>query len=198
MKNGKFAKRGVATKVLVMVLALMMVVGLSVGGTLAWLTSQTNEVVNTFTATDIKITLEETEGLTNGVWNNKVIPGVTYDKDPVVTVTSDTTVDCYLFVEFKEEGNPSTYFTYTSTLNTDNGWTQGDGTDIPSNVWYRTVGVEDATKSWHLLANDEITVKTSVTKDNMAAAAAAKLTYTAYAIQTEGFDSAAKAWDEID
>ena len=36
MKNGKYNKRrGVATKVLTMTLALMLVVGLSIGGTLA-------------------------------------------------------------------------------------------------------------------------------------------------------------------
>ena len=92
--------------------------------------------------------------------------------------------------------------TYTSNLTPDNGWTQGDGTAIPADVWYRTVLKTDGTKSWHLLSGDTVTVNAeSVTKDTMADAAKAELVYTAYAAQlhkngTQDF-TAAEAWEVL-
>lgn len=164
-------------KKIALLMACVMAFGIAVGGTLAWLTDETDSVVNTFTATDIEITLAETEDN----WNKKMIPGATYTKDPIVAVTDETTVDCYLFVKFEETENASTYLTYTSNLTEDNGWKKVAGED---DVWYRIVKTTDATKSWHLLAEDEVTVNgETVTKDNMSAAAATKLTYTAYAAQ---------------
>lgn len=190
MSNGKFAKRkGVATKMMFMILAVVLIVGISVGGTLAWLTATTTPVTNTFTTSDIDITLTETfntdsdNDKTNDCWTAQMIPGYSYTKDPTVSVSQDS-VDCYLFVKFEEEGNPSAYLDYTSTLTADNGWTRGDGTDIPVNVWYREVKSTDTTRSWELLDKNTVTVSsTGVTKDNMSTAAQAKLTYTAYAAQ---------------
>lgn len=208
MSNGKFSKRkGVATKAMFVILAVVLIVGISVGGTLAWLTATTDTVTNTFTTSDIVITLEETfntdsnkDGV-NDCWKAQMIPGYSYTKDPTVSVSADS-VDCYLFVKFVEEGNPSTYLEYTSTLTTANGWTQGDGTDIPANVWYREVKSADTIRSWELLKDNTVTVSsTGVTKDNMSTAARAKLTYTAYASQlyksaSEKFDPA-EAWATV-
>ena len=183
MKNGKYSKRrGVASKTLVLALAVMLIVGATVGGTIAWLTAQTESVVNTFSATDIKVTLEETEGLNEqGKWKNAMVPGVSYDKDPVVTVTDETTVDCYLFVKFVENDAARTYLNYTSTLTEANGWkVVPDETD----VWYRIVKTTDETKSWNLLEGDKVTVNgETVTKENMATASQASLTYKAFAVQ---------------
>ena len=201
MKNGKYSKRrGVASKTLVLALAVMLIVGATVGGTIAWLTAQTESVVNTFSATDIKVTLEETEGLNEqGKWKNAMVPGVSYDKDPVVTVTDETTVDCYLFVKFVENDAARTYLNYTSTLTEANGWkVVPDETD----VWYRIVKTTDETKSWNLLEGDKVTVNgETVTKQTMTEAAGAKLTYTAYAVQlakssTENF-TATEAWAKV-
>ena len=183
MKNGKYSKRrGVASKTLVLALAVMLIVGATVGGTNACLTAQTESVVNTFSATDIKVTLEETEGLNEqGKWKNAMVPGVSYDKDPVVTVTDETTVDCYLFVKFVENDAARTYLNYTSTLTEANGWkVVPDETD----VWYRIVKTTDETKSWNLLEGDKVTVNgETVTKENMATASQASLTYKAFAVQ---------------
>ena len=86
MSNGKFAKRkGIATKTMFMILAVVLIVGISVGGTLAWLTDTTTPVTNTFTVGDINITLAESENL-----NLKMVPGNTITKDPKVTVKGDT------------------------------------------------------------------------------------------------------------
>lgn len=185
------------------IVAVVLVLCCAIGGTLAWLTAKSDVVKNTFAPSDINITLTETPNTDTDndgkadAWKADMIPGFSYAKDPVVTV-KDGSVDCYLFVKFEENGNPATYLTYTSTLTTTNGWTQGDGTNIPSNVWYRVVKATDTTKTWNLLAGNTIAVKDTVTKDNMATAANAELVYTAYATQlykSNGVEfSAAEAW----
>ena len=192
-------------RTIALLLALVLVLGAAIGGTIAWLTSATQTIENTFTVGDVAITLTETWNTDSDdadtiadSWSAKMIPGTTYTKDPVVAVTSDTNVDCYLLVKFEETDNPDTYLNYTSTLTTANGWTKGDGTDIPSNVWYREVKTTDTVKSWHLLEGDEVTVDaTAVTKSNMTDAAKAKLTYTAYAVQKDNVATAAAAWDLV-
>lgn len=186
------------------IVAVVLVLCCAIGGTLAWLTAKSDVVKNTFAPSDINITLTETPNTDTDndgkadAWKADMIPGFSYAKDPVVTVEGGS-VDCYLFVKFEENGNPATYLTYTSTLTTTNGWTQGDGTNIPSNVWYRVVKATDTTKTWNLLAGDTIAVKDTVTKDNMATAANAELVYTAYATQlykSAGVQfTAAEAWD---
>ena len=66
--------------------AVLLVVGVAIGGTLAWLTAQSDTVVNTFTTSDIEIELKEDIGKTSN-YQFKMIPGYTIDKDPKVTVS---------------------------------------------------------------------------------------------------------------
>lgn len=96
MRNGKYAgkRRSVfGTKGLTLVLALMLVVGCVVGGTLAWLTAESSEVTNTFTTSDIKVELSETKGN-----SFKIVPGATSEKDPTAKVTKGSE-KCYLYVK---------------------------------------------------------------------------------------------------
>lgn len=213
MKQGKYAapvrrrRRRNTLKPMLIAMAVVLLLGCVTGGTLAWLTSATDPVTNTFTTADVSITLTETFNTDsnndnkNDKWVAQMIPGYSYTKDPVVTVEGGSE-DCWLFVKFEENNNASTYLTYTSNLSTDNGWTQGDGTKIPSNVWYRSVTKSNGDQSWHLLSGDTVTVNAeSVTKDTMTAAANAQLVYTAYAAQykksaTVAF-TAAEAWEVL-
>lgn len=206
-KSRKRSKYCVSTQVFVSLLALVLVLGCAVGGTIAWLTAETAPVVNTFTVGDINIDLTETYNTdtdNDGVkdaWQAQLIPGFSYDKDPEVSVEAGSE-DCYLFVKFEEKNSPANCLTYTSNLTADNGWTQGDGDDIPANVWYRKVLASDTTRSWELLSGNTITVKDSLTKDNMPAAnATPELAYTAYAVQlykSAGVEfTAAEAWAKI-
>lgn len=191
-----------ARKVLLLVLCLVLVVSATVMGTLAYLTDQTAEVKNTFTVGKVDIDLFETNDDGDHVMANEyqLIPGATYAKDPTVEVTDDSE-DCYLFVKFEENNNASTYITYISTLTTANGWTPGNGTDIPTNVWYRVVHKSDSTKSWKLLDGDKITINAeTVTNDSMNAAQNAELVYTAYACQLMNDNTeftAAQAWATV-
>lgn len=218
MKNGKFAKRrGVATKTLVLVLAVMMIVGISVGGTLAWLTAKSDTVENTFTVGDINITLTETwntesDATNDGLdsWSAKLIPGTEYAKDPKVTVLANSE-KCYLFVEFNETNttiNNKAILTYTSMLTEANDWTQGTGADgngVPTNVWFRVVEMSSTDTSFQLLAgttankDGAVTVNPQITKGDIEdiGTATPKLTYTAYAVQYENMTSAGEAWSNV-
>lgn len=194
-------------KTLALLLALVLVFGAAVGGTIAYLTDTTDPVTNTFTVGKVDITLTETFNTdtdgdrTNDAWKAQLIPGTTYAKDPVVTVTNDSE-DCWLFVKFEEKNSPKTYLDYTSNLTAENGWTQGDGPIIPANVWYRAVDKAATDTSFQLLAGDNIyptgciSVKDTVTNQNMNTAANAQLVYTAYACQSANM-SVEAAWAAV-
>lgn len=93
---------------MIVTLALVAVVG--VGATLAYLTSTTGTVTNTFTVGKVAISLTETskDGKENttktGFDYENVLPGSTYDKEPVVTVADDSE-DCWVFVKFNNPSN---------------------------------------------------------------------------------------------
>lgn len=189
-------------KTLISIIAVALVICVSIGGVLAYLTAKTNTITNTFTVGKVDLSLTETWNTdsdgdgTNDSWSAKIIPGKEYTKDPVVTVEADSE-ECWLFVKFDENNSPANYFDYTSTLTEANGWIQGDGTNIPANVWYRSVPASDKDTAWHLLDGDKITINgDKVNATNMNAAAAAELAYTAYAVQKEGLD-AKTAWSKL-
>ena len=189
-------------KKLTTVLAIVLVVALSVAGTYAYLTSQTATITNTFTVGKVNIDLKETFNTdadgdgTKDCWKMQLIPGTSAVKDPTVTVKADSE-KCYLFVKFEEKNSPATYLSYTSTLTDAKGWTK---LNTESNVWYRVVDKASTDTSFVLLQADGngnmVTVKDTVTNDNMAEAAKAELVYTAYACQYEGM-SPAQAWAEV-
>lgn len=159
--------------------AVMMIVGIAAGGTIAWLTDHTAEVKNTFTVGNIDIDLTET------TTDYKMIPGKTIAKDPKVTVEAGSEAS-YVFVKVDESTDPklSDYISYTIAA----GWTQVEGTD---NVYYRQVeAVTDEDVSFDVLEGNKVTVKDTVTKEMMDALEETgegyrpTLTFTAYAIQS--------------
>ena len=186
-------------KTLALLTATIMLFGVVVGGTLAWLTAKANPVVNTFTIGDVAIDLYEMDG-NYKVYENEyqLVPGQKYTKNPTVKVLDSTNVDCYLFVEFTEGEKNNLYLNYESNLNTAEGWTQGNGTEIPKNVWYRTVKTTDSVKSWQLIKNDEISINgNTVTESSMEDAVAnTKLEYKAYAVQFDNL-TVEQAWAEV-
>lgn len=86
-------------KTLVLVCCAALLVCISVGATVAYLTSKTDVVNNTFTVGDIVITLDEApvDAMGNVVTGNRVtnndyklLPGHTYTKDPTIHVDKDS------------------------------------------------------------------------------------------------------------
>ena len=187
-------RRSVSSKTFVVMLALVLALGCAVGGTIAWLTKTTPEVKNTFTYGKIDITLTETTGE-----NYKIIPGKNLPKDPKVTVKANSET-CYLFVKVVEDG---TFVTgkVTYTIRAD-GWTKGDGTDIPENVYYRVVPAAETDTVFYMLTGDTanpngvVTVSPDLSKDDIKNLTNPTLSFTAYAIQKEGFADAKAAWAE--
>ncbi len=192
MSNGKFAKRkGVATKTMFMILAVVLIVGISVGGTLAWLTAQSETVTNTFTTSDIKVELKETTGT-----EYKMVPGNTITKDPQATVLTGSE-ECYLFVKLEKSTNFDDFMTYDIA----DGWTELPGVD---GVYYRTVLTAEMGTGFSVLKDDQVTVRDTVTKGDMNSLTEntyPTLTVTAYASQlyksaSEEFN-AADAWANV-
>lgn len=183
-------------KGLALVLALTLLVVGVVAGTLAWLTAKSDTVTNTFTTSDIKVKLEETTGT-----NYKMIPGYTISKDPKATVL-DGSEECYLFVKLEKSGDFDQFLTYTMA----EGWTKLDG--VTDTVYYRVVDgtTNQIGTAYSVLKGDQVTVKDSVTKEQMNAldngtAAKPTLKITAYASQlhknaTDIFDPS-DAWNNI-
>ena len=192
----KRKKKGVSTKVFLSLLALVLVVGCAVGGTIAWLTATTEPVVNTFTYGKIKIDLAETTG--NAY---KIIPGVNISKDPKVTVIGGSEA-CWLFVKVAEKG---TFVTDKVTYSIANGWTALDATNHPG-VYYREVEAVTADTGFYVLAGDTtypngvVTVSENLTKVDIKDLTEnhPQLIFTAYAVQKDGIDTAADAWAKVD
>lgn len=187
-------------KILALVLAMVLLVVGVAAGTLAWLTSKSDVVVNTFTTSNIKVELKETTGS-----EYKMVPGYTISKDPKATVLKGSE-ECYLFVKLDKSKDFDKYLEYVIA----DGWTQltkdDKGNDITDLVYYRMVETADIGTAYSVLANDQVTVKGSVTKTDMSAidngtAVRPTLTIAAFASQLyksadEKF-SAAAAWANI-
>lgn len=192
-------KAGRSFRGLVLVLALALIVGVAGGATFAWLTATSGPVTNTFTYGDINIELKETTGD-----SYKIIPGVDIAKNPKVTVKAGSEA-CWLFVKVDEENWPE--FTDGAGENAvrkvkydiADGWTKGDGTNIPANVYYREVAAKDAAQEFPVLKDNKITVSDTLTKIDIKdiSTTTPKLSITAYAIQKDGMDTAEKAWATI-
>lgn len=183
-------RRSVGMKTFVAMLALVLVIGCAVGGTVAWLTAQTEPVVNTFTCGNINIDLTETKPKDRQA---KIIPGVDIEKDPKVIVKANSEA-CWLFVKVEEEGT----FTNEVTYFIDEGWTKGDDdTKIPENVYYRKVDAVTSDKDFAVLKDNKIYVSENLTKEDIKGINDhPTLTFTAYAVQKDGITDVADAWEK--
>lgn len=189
--QGKHCRRGMGGKAFTAMLALTLVLAAywAVGGTAAWLAAKSDPIASTFTFGDINITLTETDHQEQ----IKIIPGVDIPKDLKVTVLADS-VDCWLFVKVEEAG---TFVPDKVTYAIADGWTKGDGSPIPENVYYRQVKGATTDSVFSVLAGDKITVSETLTKADIENITDPTLTFTAYAVQKEGINTAADAWEKI-
>ena len=190
-------KKNNVKKVAAVLLAVVMVVGCSIGATVAYLQMKTDSIKNTFTTSDVTITLTESKGEgTDLAKSFKMVPGAEIKKDPTVTVSTDSE-DCYVFVKIDESANLDQYISYAVNVDV---WTELDGVD---GVYYFVA--DTAAKkgyAYSVLAENKVTVNTSVTKDMMTTAETAipTMTFTAYAIQKNYLPNgggAAAAWNLV-
>ena len=191
----KISRRNSRIRNVLLIVSMMLVVAMaSVGVTVAWLTDKTETITNTFTNSDVGITLTETQGTDNGVNGKsfKMVPGQPIGKDPKVQVLANSE-ECWVFVKLEESPNLDDFITYT----VDSGWTQLPGVD---GVYYREQDATGANPSnaYSVIAGDEVTVNGNVTKEMLTTNfTEPTLKVTAYAVQKAGSADAASAWAKL-
>lgn len=188
----------------VFIMLALVVIGNSVSGTVAWLVSKPESTVSTFTLGDINITLAESDFGSQP----KIIPGVDIKRDPKVTVMANSEA-CWLFVKVEERNWPDfeeENGTRKVSYSVNNGWNVL--TNNPG-VYFREVSAEDAQKGidYTVLAGNEscpsgvIKVSQELTKEEINSIRSSEkqpsLTFTAYAVQRAGIDTAAAAWATV-
>lgn len=198
-----------ARKILVSLAALALVAAISIGGTLAYLTSK-DEVKNTFTVGNVTITMDETDvddstkDAARDTENSyKLLPGKTYTKDPIIHVDANSE-SCYLFVTIKneiaaiEDANNSVEKQMEAK-----GWAKVNGVTGVNNL-YVYIGTEENASDPKVVAADadvtvfeQIAIKgEGVTNEGLKDYAGKTIVVNAYAIQAEGFSgkTAAQIW----
>ena len=187
MKNK--TNRTVSIKIAALIAAIVLVIGCTAGGTVAWLVSKPAAITNVFTVGNINAELAETAK------EFKIVPGVDIAKDPVATVKANSE-DCYLFVQLTEANWP----TFTEAGSTTRkvkyeiakGWTKLESAD---GVYYREVTKKDTDQPFDVLQDNRVTVSSTLTKKEANdIQKAPKLTVAVYAVQKESMGSVDKAW----
>lgn len=205
-----------AKKAMLMTLCAIILVVATVFGTMAYLTS-TDEVVNTFTVGNVAIKLDEAPVDGNGKATTgdrvkansyKLLPGHTYNKDPMVTLLAGSEESYVkMTVTFSKANELDAIFApdgadLTSIFNgydSANWIAKGNTKDATANTrtyefWYKeAVGAPTADVALDALF-DSITVPSSINKEQLKTIEGMTITVNAYAIQADGFADAAAAW----
>ncbi len=205
-------------KSIALVMMAVLLVAASVMGTLAYLTS-TATVKNTFTVGKVAITLDEAEVTEYGeavtpasrVKENtyKLLPGHTYNKDPMVTVLAGSEPSYIkMTVTFSKANELDAIFAPTGGADlisifkgydAANWINKGNTKDATANTrtyefWYKeAVGAPDGDVALDALF-DSITVPGEITQKQLETIADMTITVNAYAIQADGSTDAADAW----
>lgn len=192
-------------KKLTTVLAIVLVVALSVAGTYAYLTAQTDTVTNTFTAAGLasSFSLDESQAnqqpdgsytlnLNERVQANaySVVPKVNLAKDPTVHVMLEKNVGAYVFLAVDNNLGDG----LTATID-DTQWTALNKTYTANGaewtIYYKQLaGSENpAQVDINVLANQQIVVGDTVAEN------CGNIVFNAYLTQSAGFTSALDAWN---
>ena len=189
-----YAKKSVSMKVVVLLLAVVLLIGCVAGGTLAYLMAKSSTVNNTFVAGEIgTLTLSETTG------NSYIVtPGVDITKDPTVTFNGNN-VAAYVFLKVEATGwtvsGSDTTYTYSIGTNQEMNWVLDGWTKLEDGVYYKEVGANAGEQSWSVIKDSKITVSSEITKADISDYTKG-LSFTAYAIQKDGFTTVAAAWSQ--
>ena len=206
----------------IILFSLFLILMVGVAGVYAYLTDITDTKTNVFTVGKVEITLDETDvddSTPNKDRDNsntyKIIPGVTFDKDPMVTVKAGS-ADCWVFVEVIDEektynGNvykSSDFLTYSITTVSDgvSKWNE-----LEDNVYYCKMTDVETDTTLTILDGNKVIAKNTVTKEMLNDIAneeySPKLEFKAYAIQIYKSDidddgdveefTAAEAWAQL-
>lgn len=205
------------SKALLLMLCAVLLVAASVLGTMAYLTS-TDTVTNTFTVGKVQIKLDEAKANPDGTLvpnadrvkanSYKLLPGHTYNKDPMVTVLKGSeSAYIKMTVTFSNAKELDAIFApngaeMTSIFNgyDSTNWTyKGNTKDTNANTrtyefWYKeAVAATNADVALDALF-DSITIPGTINNTQLDTIKGMTITVNAYAIQADGFASADAAW----
>ena len=188
-------RKTVARVLLLSLCAVLLVVG-SVWGTVAFLKSS-DSVKNTFTVGKVAITLDEAqvneyglrvEGAARVKENTyKLIPGHTYTKDPTVHFAPGSEAS-WLFVKVENGLSEIETDTTIAAQIAANGWAVLEGNN---GVYYKKVAANETNAAIDYPVFATFIISGTA---NVASYKNAEINVTAYAIQADGFDTAAAAW----
>ena len=196
MKNSKLRR------ILLTLACAVLLVSLSVGATLAYLTSTPTKVTNTFVVGEVKIELDEADvdgSKTNVTTEGRdkenayhLYPAKTFDQDPTVHVLTGSE-KCYVFVkvengiadiETEEEGK-----TIAEQMEA-KGWFAVPGYESQNIYYYGSeTKATIAEAGNNLIVFEKFTIASDVQAAELATYATAQIVITAYAIQEDGFDA---------
>ncbi len=153
------------------------------GGTYAYLQGETEDVVNTFNTNEVLVELDETTGS-----EYEIVPGMSSEKDPTVTVNA--TVPAYVYVEVTDATDGLV------TYELADGWTALDGVE---NVYYREVEASDAEQTFAVLKDNTVSYDAALANSDMlnedgTLKDGLTLTFKASAVQKEPFANAVDAY----
>ena len=205
------------SKALLLTLCAVLLVAASVLGTMAYLTSS-DAVTNTFTVGSVAIKLDEAQANPDGTLvpnvdrvkanSYKLLPGHTYNKDPMVTVLRGSEPSYVkMTVTFSKANELDAIFApggadLTSIFGgyNDANWIYKDNTKNAAadtrtyEFWYKeAVGAPDGDVALDALF-DSITVPGTITGEQLKTIEGMTITVNAYAIQADGFADAGAAW----
>ena len=202
-------------KKIAVAVSLLLVLALSVGGTIAWLTDS-DSVTNTFTIGKVDITLNETTGN-----SYKIMPGRVTAKNPVVTVVGNSE-NSYVFIKIEKLNGAVTYtpagtetpvttsFGDFISFSVNEEWKTATG--LPDGVYYQEYTSQQDNKTYQVLGEKTTTdgtdgskgaveIPNSVTMEMITALKNSQknpeLKITAYAIQKEGTGTVTEAWAKL-
>ena len=181
-------KRSMSGKALAVLVAVVLLIGCAVGGTVAWLVAKGGTIENTFTVGNIKVSLYETSRTYH------IVPGKNIAKDPRALVEADSE-ECYLFVKVVEKNWPTFTEEDRTTRKVDYKLAEG-WIELEDGVYYREVSKSTENQVFQILKDDQVTVSENLTKRDLDTVnTQPKLTFTVYAVQKEGVNSASDAWN---
>lgn len=192
-------------KIMALMMALMLLVGCVVGGTVAWLVAESQTVTNTFCIGQVALTLNEAKVNLYGqmldaegnvtdkvaeaarVTENKykLIPGHNYVKDPTITVTEGSE-ECWVFVKITNGiANIEAGDTIAAQM------TDWKVIDAQKGIYAYQETVDAREQAQTIVVFEEFTIAQGA---NVSAYADATITVVAYAVQAEGFATPELAW----
>ena len=186
-------------KVMAFMLCAALLVCGGIFGTLAYLTSQTKTITNTFTVGNVAITLTEgridadgkipnaDDRISEGNQKFKLMPGGKYEKDPTIKVDVNSE-SCYIYVQVVNEIANIEAADTVATQMAANGWVALDGV---ANVYCKKDAV--AAGSTHVLFST-VKIKGDVDNATLAPYMNKTIKITGYAVQSFGFTTAKDAW----